>query len=1145
MTTDAVSNHTGNKGQMRNKIIRASAGTGKTFQLTNRYIRLLLDGVKPEEILAVTFTCKAAGEIFDRVLKRLAEAANSPDGCRALAKDLYGDPAALTQEKVLDTLASFVRNMHRARISTIDSFFDQMAGSFAPELGFPFQWKIVDETVNTRNRQKAIFESLRGGGDADVKKLIFDFFKGETERTLTVQIDDILKEYAGLLHESESDAWFAVPASNRKELSTKEKEELVDRIREGAQETFDATDSKRKDSFAAAAEKMISVYTGPQPESVCGETVFANTVFTQTGKYYDVEFSGGLTDAVRQMYDDVKLKFFRLLKKETEATYHLIADIDAEFETIKAESGEYDFDDVTVHLSKLNEVKQEKLLEYRLDNRTKHLLLDEFQDTSFFQWKVLEPLADAVVEGDGSESSFFCVGDTKQSIYQWRGGMPEIFDHVEREYCTKRRRAEKEPLDTNYRSSPEIIEAVNEVFGTIASCGLLKADLSKIKVKYDAEKKRAVMNAAQKWNDAYNEHKVADRNKDRKGFVSLEEAPIFDNKKPDEWETIFGTPIADQNGLKSAYTARRIKEIHEAKPEASIGVLFRSGAELTSLASRLKQLGVEVSQEGGSPLATAASVRAILALLRVADHPGDSAALARAATIPALLEAIPEEVRPNFERFVLNRKYRAEAGEALSSWLRGRIVTVGPGAFVRGLADRLLPLCNAREAEKLRALITAAFRFEERQNDVLRLDRFVALTETEGVALPGDSNIHFVTIHSSKGLEYDVVVLPELKSKLVRDQSSEKVLAHRPEPTAAPDAIFRYRNKGGFDLLAESFPKAAEAYYDGWLAEANESLNVLYVAMTRARRELIMIADPETRNPEKDGSRKPYTSQELQNILRTQLKAKITSSPSLIPGWGENVYYQIGSADWYDADPEFGAKPVSAAPSRAAAAPPAVPCVPPSESAARVFAPSHKSFHRRWTSDTAKERGLVIHACFERIEWLDAPLTDERFEEIKSAVRAQLFSGKPLPKDFDVYLKGFRRLCGEATVQKFLSRAYYAENYPGLEPRVYRERPYLAAMHGRGRKKGIIDRLVLLYDGDRIAAADIIDYKTDIEVHKGADPALYVSRAGYDRQLSEYRRNVEKMYKLSDASIAARLFFFGCDSGGKTYTLPPFEIARP
>ena len=1138
-----------NAKQDKNLIIRASAGTGKTYRLTNRYIKLLLDGAKPQDILAVTFMRKAAGEIFDRVLKRLADAAGSPEECAELSKAVYGDPAVLTQEAVRKTLAAFVRNMHRARISTIDSFFGQTAGSFAPELGFPIGWKIVEESVLTQNRQRAILEAFSGGKEAETVKLIYDFFKGEAKRSLTEEIDNILDDYTFLFRESEKDVWFTVPEQDQKELSSQDKNALIDELRAGAQETMDSIPPEKRnsntDKFAKCAETLISAFSNDDYDGVVGNTLFQGVVFSPDDSYKystsKIDLSPSFRAAIKAMSESIKLTLFKLLKKETEATYQLIADIDARLEKIKSDSGEYGFDDITFHLSKLG-AKYKENLDYRLDNRTKHILLDEFQDTSYFQWKILEPLTDAIIRSDAPDNSFFCVGDTKQSIYHWRGGMPELFDRIETEYKSS---AGRDSLVENYRSAPEIMRAVNDVFGTIGSCEPLNPPVPKKKTKetkYASTKKEAVREAALNWNKFFEEHKVPEKNGNRKGLVSLEEAPNFADRTPEEWQDFFGVPVDDAKDLQAAYAARRIRDIHNAKPKASIGVLFRKGKKLEKVASLLKQMGVEVSQEGGNPLATAASVRAVLALLRVADHPGDTAALARTATVPELLGAVPEDIRPDFERFAEGSEYLAAAGESLSSWARGQVMTLGLGGFVRTLANRILPICNTREAEKLGAFVKTAFRFEEEQAAAGRLDRFISLTETKDVSLPGDSSIHLMTIHKSKGFEYDVVVLPELEPILIDDRFAPKVVAHRQGPTDAPDAVFRNRSEGIFSLLVPDFPIAADTYFDRWKADANESLNILYVAMTRARHELLMIT--ETRGVDSNGKPKKFSAQSFQDILRIQLESKGDPEPEPPLNIGENVFYRIGNPDWYTLEFGSGADTKEAAPPRAAVKP-FTPCAMPQAGTAGSRAPSHKDFHRVWVPAAVKERGLVIHACFEQIEWLESPLSDEEFEKIRCAVRRELFAGKPLPANFDTYLEGFRRLCGEPQVLESLSAAYYAKNYPGLTPRVFRERPYLTPLRGPGRKKGVIDRLVILFDGENAAAADIIDFKSDIEVHRGIDRDEYVRRMGYDRQLAEYRKYIRTAFDLDDDRVATRLFFYGCDDEGKARTLPPCDVARP
>ena len=113
-------------------VIRASAGTGKTFQLSNRFLALLHRGVPIDQILATTFTRKAAGEILDRVIQRLAIAADSDRAAAELAT--FIEEPDLTRDRCLELLSQLTRNAHRIRISTLDSLFTQLAKTHSLEL---------------------------------------------------------------------------------------------------------------------------------------------------------------------------------------------------------------------------------------------------------------------------------------------------------------------------------------------------------------------------------------------------------------------------------------------------------------------------------------------------------------------------------------------------------------------------------------------------------------------------------------------------------------------------------------------------------------------------------------------------------------------------------------------------------------------------------------------------------------------------------------------------------------------------------------------------------------------------------------------------------------------------------------------------
>ena len=191
------------------KLIRASAGSGKTFQLSGHFLRELFLGHAPETILATTFTRKAAGEILGRVLLRMALAAEDADECRRLADFLA--PAEVTQQRAKELLVSVTSQLHRMRVCTLDSFFQQVARSLTLELGLPPGWGIIDDHVDRELRQQATDAVLAQQMPRDVQRLMQMLAKGHSKRSVRDLIDDTVSKYHELFLLTESEAWHKIP----------------------------------------------------------------------------------------------------------------------------------------------------------------------------------------------------------------------------------------------------------------------------------------------------------------------------------------------------------------------------------------------------------------------------------------------------------------------------------------------------------------------------------------------------------------------------------------------------------------------------------------------------------------------------------------------------------------------------------------------------------------------------------------------------------------------------------------------------------------------------------------------------------------------------------------------------------------------
>ncbi len=395
--------------EARYLVIRASAGAGKTFQLTNRYLRRLLDGTPAEEILAATFTRKAAGEILERVLSRLAKAATSETEATELTAVLGA--GVYTPVDFRTVLARLLRDLHRLRVGTLDSFFAGLATNFTLELGLPPGWRIVDPRIDQQLRSQAIAEILREERTSDIARLTNLLAKGDAGRSVNGLIRSTVDNFYDLYRETDAAAWQQFPDLHR--LTNEQLEGAIAAVEEAELPTHKSiaktraadVEAARSDDWGALIDSGIS------KKLLDGET-----------KYYGKELSDALMGVYWRLIGHARAVFVDELAQQTLATRQLLERFDAAYQRLKRAHRSLRFDDVTFRLRGLAGNEDAQGLAYRLDGHVAHMLLDEFQDTSPTQWDVLRPFAERIAAAERS-TSFFCVGDAKQSIYAWRGGV--------------------------------------------------------------------------------------------------------------------------------------------------------------------------------------------------------------------------------------------------------------------------------------------------------------------------------------------------------------------------------------------------------------------------------------------------------------------------------------------------------------------------------------------------------------------------------------------------------------------------------------------------------------------------------------------------------------------------------------------------
>ncbi|MCA9270811.1 MAG: UvrD-helicase domain-containing protein, partial [Planctomycetales bacterium] len=451
----------------------------------------------------------------------------------------------------------------------------------------------------------------------------------------------------------------------------------------------------------------------------------------------------------------------------------LLEQFDVHYRRLKRQRRVMRFDDVTHAVAGMAAESDAERLAFRLDARIAHLLLDEFQDTSPAQWTAIRPLAEQVVRpstaGEGL-ASFYCVGDVKQAIYGWRGGLAEIFTAVANQLGI----ADGPSLSKSFRSSQIVIDTVNDVFNNLGAHPNLgrseKAvgDFQKSFPKHETERTKLP------------------------GYACLRTGPADEN---------------DQPAATLSYAADYVCKLTRDAPSRSVGVLCRTNAAVATLIYELRSRGIRASEEGGNLLTDSAGVQTLLALLQLADHPGDTIAAYHLGHSPlaaalALSSAAPAEV---------------------SRAIRRRLADDGYGATLLHFAQLLAPACNRREWSRVMQLVELAYAHEASATP--RTSDFLRQVESQRVSDPTSHPVRVMTVHRSKGLEFDVVVLPDLEGSLTGQ--TPRFVVHRQDDTGPIDCVFKYLSQ---DLQQLAPPRFEEMIQASTRRDVTESMCVLYVA---------------------------------------------------------------------------------------------------------------------------------------------------------------------------------------------------------------------------------------------------------------------------------------------------------------------------
>jgi len=1051
--------------RIQNTIIRASAGTGKTYQLAARFLALLLlqsrmtKKPRPERIVAMTFTRMGAGEFTRRILRRLAESIDDPAARQRLQQDLdllvEGDPkqgiAGLmpglglkaNADVLQSTLAVMVDQFDRLSLSTIDSFMARSVQTLAFELGVG-GFEILKDSALDRQRDQLLGKVFDAVGEKDLE-LFYQTLKKATLKSassLKQELDGFVKAYHRLHHAlPERDAWGG-PAFWDTTIPTLTSAKWQEQAATLAAEV-ERMDFGHK-SIAASLQKALDWIAVRTPGGAGKPPTWLDADGTLLALWADQPDGAWVFESYKKPRTLPPLLVGRLkailagwihaehaaLSGKTEAIYQIVHIYEQLYEELARGEGRLSFDDLPLLLDPERYPDDSfdglSLLGFRWYQKYDHWLLDEFQDTSRSQWNVLKPWIDEVIQDTTGTMSVFVVGDPKQSIYGWRGGEPRLFDELSRDYPGA---FKEQIMAESRRSRPAVLELVNHICSPDKNPMLAGP-------------------AFERW--SFQPHVAESKRKKSPGYAAVLLVP---EDQGDAEETDYGD--GDDAVDKLAPQARAIKtvldEVQPLKKGLSCAILVRKGANGQALAQWLRTHGVpEVMMEGDATLAAQSPVVAALVdALKWIAMPGDSQAAGHISLTP-LWSVLTSPVQPD-------SNVRASSETVWQHW-RERITQVGAAvvthewcsALAAGQEDPYARYCLSFVSQ--RALQVGA--------EMPMADWLAELSQLSAREAAGPGTVHVMTIHKAKGLDFDIVFLPDLDGGV---GGKEEILVRR-DDRGVPVACLAYPAK----WLQSWSPVLGEAA-DAQKADQDlESMCVLYVGLTRAKEATFVLLS----------QKKPRTNSPLRGWILAGYDSAI---PGLPVAWGGcQVVREYGAHDFLK---DIEVKPPStsgpAAPIRLAEPVPRRKRSRPSDEGHAAFAGSANSVPNR-----GMIFGTAVHEVFEQVGWWSPSLALSGDKEATAVVQECL----SVPEILDL----------------FTSQSPTDE--------VLRELP-LEFMEGEKWWTGIMDRLVLRKDtAGQITRAVVIDFKTD------HIDTLELLRERYQGQLDVYRRALAAALHL-DASV--------------------------
>ena len=819
------------------KIYSASAGSGKTFTLVKEYLKICLTSKSPKkfvEILAVTFTNKAAAEMKDRIISSLKSFSNPKTAeqtdleMRALIVSETGLTIHELTVRAQAVFENILHNYSQFSIGTIDKFTHRIIRTFAQDLDLPQNFEVEMEHKLLLKQAVDLLIS-KTGEDEKLTQLLVNFIKDKTaddkswliENDFYLVAEELLKEsgqeHCDNLKALNLDDFFQIQKTIQKYIHKFDQElsaigiGFVDDCKDqgispewlvggknGLRKYFDYLRTQQWEKYIPTKTNYTNIEKENWYASKAPTSSYASIDSLQE------KHKPFVNRALEILLDYPKYVKFRLIASNFYAMA-VLHEISKQMQYIKEQNNIIPIGEFNKKIATVLQNEEGNFIYERLGERYANYFIDEFQDTSELQWKNLLPLLENAIANGQKPGSAMLVGDAKQAIYRWRGGEVDQFIELQLKAASP---SGKEPykmeacsLDCNYRSAAEIVDFNNQFFSSVAP----KIENQKYSALFSNLNSKQVRGPG--------------------GYVSIE--------------------YIDYNGdYEELQKARCLSNIEQLREDGfnygDICILTRTKAKGTVLVKLLSEKGIPVVSAESLLLEQSTEVKFMLNFLRFLNepmHPRYRFKLIEYLNENEFCTATLENVHIQLDQ--LCKTSLSEFNAFLKSIISDYDMLKWRSISLVELSHKIARFFKLEETARIYMQFFMdevwAYSTKYAQDLFGFLNYWEETAHKLSVAIPeGINAVQVMTIHKSKGLEFPAVIFPFANWNATSEQNAKSwVETDAPELHNLPTSLIPISDK-----LKSSTEKLQSLYVEHKSKVLLDNLNMLYVALTRPKTRL-------------------------------------------------------------------------------------------------------------------------------------------------------------------------------------------------------------------------------------------------------------------------------------------------------------------